>query len=86
MAGKMLVIAVNLVKFFLKTTILLIKKHQQWPVSDFNHSCKDRVNYRYISTDLSGQITSTQNDGQDSDSSQWIQILDQAVDIVPTPI
>ena len=53
--------------------------------SDFNHSCEDYVNYRYISTDLSNQMTSIQCDGQSSDSSQWIQILDQAPDIVPTP-
>ena len=31
-------------------------------------------------------MTSIQNDDQSSDSSQWIQILDQAPDIVPTPI
>ena len=38
--------------------------------SGFNHSCQGYANYRYISTDLSNQMTRTQNDGQNSDSSQ----------------
>ena len=38
--------------------------------SGFNHLCEDYVNYLYISTDLSDQMTSTQNDGQNIDSSQ----------------
>ena len=54
--------------------------------SDFNHPCQGYANYRYISTDLSNQMTRTQNDGQNSDSSQWIQILNQAPGIAPTSI
>ena len=37
--------------------------------SNFNHPCQDYVNYQYILTNLLAQMTSTQNDGKNSDSS-----------------
>ena len=53
--------------------------------NDFSQPDKDHVNY--ISTNLSVQMVSTQNDDQSSDGvSQWIQILDQISNIVPSPI
>ena len=40
--------------------------------SNFNHPCQDYVNYQYILINLSAQMTSTQNDGKNSDSSHQL--------------
>ena len=59
----------ELSEFFSQSHHFAIKKMSA-DTSDFNHPCQSYVNYRYICSDLSDQMTRTQNDGQNSDRSQ----------------
>ena len=54
--------AQNTAKAFLKMISLLIKKSAV--TSDFNHPSEDYV--KYICTDLSAEMMSTENEGQNS--------------------